>query len=421
MSIEYRKETEKKIQEQIDELISDAPYYVKDFAKHMHGGKREISTQLGYLRNVVLFLRHEHSILSEYKDSKFSELPIVVLDSLRLDDINEYRDYLKNVKKLSNATMRKHLVSISVFYKYLLMKELVIKDPTQFVEAPPVNKKKIVHLDSSLSNRLLNGILANDKYLIEPEDGDEYVVSILEPIRIKREKLVLRNYAIVCLFLGSGLRISELVGLDLEDIDFRNNQLTVVVKGGDETTVYFGEEVAKALKEYINGIPIPSDLADKYKYNNSEAYEWCKNHLSDDNFSKNLEEKYPKCDESFRRDMIKLRYSLLRQGRSALKPQKGNKAVFITTRGTRMSVRSVELMIKEMVKTYLPDYEDKDKFSPHKLRATCATRILSQTGDIQMASTQLNHANISVTAEFYAAMQKDRQKNTIKNLDMNEW
>jgi site-specific recombinase XerD len=421
MSIEYRKETEKKIQEQIDELISDAPYYVKDFAKHMHGGKREISTQLGYLRNVILFLRHEHSILSEYKDSNFSDLPISVLDSLRIDDINEYRDYLKDVKKLSNATMRKHLVSISVFYKYLLMKELVVKDPTQFVEAPPVNKKKIVHLDSSLSNRLLNGILANDKYLIEPEDGDEYVVDILEPIRIKREPLVLRNYAIVCLFLGSGLRISELVGLDLEDVDFRNNQLTVVVKGGDETTVYFGEEVAKALKEYINGLPIPSDLADKYKYTNSEAYEWCKNHLADDNFIKNLEEKYPECDESFKRDMIKLRYSMLRQGRSSLKPQKGNKAVFITTRGTRMSVRSVELMIKEMVKTYLPDYEDKDKFSPHKLRATCATRILSQTGDIQMASTQLNHANISVTAEFYAAIQKDRQKNTIKNLDINEW
>ena len=143
--------------------------------------------------------------------------------------------------------------------------------------------------------------------------------------------------------------------------------------------------------------------------------------MGDEEFLKHLEEEYPNCDETFKRDMVKMRYSMLRQGRQSLKPQKGNKAVFITTRGTRMSVRSVELMIKEMVKTYLPEYEDKDKFSPHKLRATCATRILSQTGDIQLASTQLNHTNISVTAEFYAALQKDRQRETIRNLDMNSW
>ena len=86
-----------------------------------------------------------------------------------------------------------------------------------------------------------------------------------------------------------------------------------------------------------------------------------------------------------------------------------------------MSVRSVELMIKEMAQTYLPDYDDKDIFSPHKLRATCATRILSQTGDIQLASTQLNHKGIAVTAAFYAELQKEKQKDKIKSLSMNDW
>ena len=78
-------------------------------------------------------------------------------------------------------------------------------------------------------------------------------------------------------------------------------------------------------------------------------------------------------------------------------------------------------MIKEMVQTYLPEYDDKDKFSPHKLRATCATRILTQTGDIQLASTQLNHKGIAVTAAFYAELQKEQQKERVKKLDMNEW
>ena len=81
----------------------------------------------------------------------------------------------------------------------------------------------------------------------------------------------------------------------------------------------------------------------------------------------------------------------------------------------------VEVMIKEAVKTYLPDYDDKELFSPHKLRATCATRILAQTGDIELASTQLNHKSIAVTAAFYAELQKEKQKEKIKNLDINDW
>ena len=421
MAIEYREERNRKFEKQIEKLISDAPPYVKEFYNHMHSGKREIATQVSYIRDVINFIRYEKSNLSEYKNLELAEIPVSLFDSLQVQDLNEYRDYMRNVQRLSNASIKKHFASLAAFYNFLNMMQYTKNRPTQFFEVPPVNKKKIIKLDSDLSNKLLNGILANDKYLIEVNDGEDQVVEIQDPVRIKREKIVLRNYAIVCLFLGSGLRVSELVGLDMDDINFRQNSLTIIAKGGDETQVYFGEEVAKALRDYLNGLPLPAELAEKYKYTDSEAFEWCKQHMSDDNFIQNLEEKFPNCDESFKRDMVKLRYSMLRQGRSALKPQRGNNAVFITTRGTRMSVRSVELMIKEMVKTYIPEYDDKDKFSPHKLRATCATRILTQTGDIQLASTQLNHKGIAVTAAFYAELQKEQQKEKIKNLDMNSW
>ena len=83
--------------------------------------------------------------------------------------------------------------------------------------------------------------------------------------------------------------------------------------------------------------------------------------------------------------------------------------------------KQVEKMIEEMVRTYLPDYTDKNKFSPHKLRATCATRILTQTGDIQLAATQMNHKGISVTAAYYAELQKEKQKEKIRQLDMSTW
>ncbi len=119
--------------------------------------------------------------------------------------------------------------------------------------------------------------------------------------------------------------------------------------------------------------------------------------------------------------MIFITDSLRRQGREGLNPKKNCHAVFVSSRGTRMSVRMVEIMIKEMVKTYLPDYPDKDIFSPHKLRATCATRILSQTGDIQLAATQLNHKSTFVTSKYYAELPKEQQKQKFSKLEIDKW
>lgn len=419
MALEYREERNAKAERLIENLLKDAPSYVRDFYEHMHNGKREITTQESYIRDVIDFIKYEKATLSQFETVKLKGIPISLFDELKLQDMNEYRAFLKNVQHIGNASAKKRFSAISAFYQFLNINEHTSNNPMLNFEFPAVNKRRIIKLDSSLSNKLLNGILANDRYLVESDSGDR-IIAINDEVKIRREKTVLRNYAIVCLFLGSGLRVSELVGLDMDDINFRQNSLTVITKGGDETAVFFGEEVEKALRDYLYGLPLPSDLIEKYQYSHSEVVDWCKNHLSDINFVRKLEEEF-EVDETFKRDMIRLRSSLLRQGRSALGPRKGCNAVFISSRGTRMSVRSVELMIKEMVKTYLPEYDDKDRFSPHKLRATCATRILTQTGDIQLASTQLNHKGIAVTAAFYAELQKEQQKEKVKSLDMNKW
>jgi site-specific recombinase XerD len=419
MAIEYREERNQKIENQIQILISDAPYYVKDFARNMQSGKREITTQLSYLRDVINFIKYESSTLNEFKEKQISDFPISVFDSLRLQDLNEYRSYLKKAQQLSNSSIKKIFASLSSFYSYLNMMQLTSNNPMQFFEAPAINKKKIIKLDSDLSTQLLQGILKNDKLVLNPGENSS-VIDIDDATKARRERLVLRNYAITCLFLGSGLRVSELVGLDLDDINFRNSSITVIAKGGDETEVYFGDDVAKALRDYINGVPTSQEMLSEYQ-NAGFIAEWVQNHKNDGNFDEKFMEEFPYADKTMLLNVTKCRYSMLRQGRAGLNPQKGCNAVFITTRGTRMSVRSVELMIKEMVQTYLPEYDDKDKFSPHKLRATCATRILTQTGDIQLASTQLNHKGIAVTAAFYAELQKEQQKERVKKLDMNEW
>lgn len=420
MALEYREERNTYIQNQIEKLLKDAPPYVKDFYDHMHNGRREITTQVSYIRDIIDFIKYEKAILSQFDTVELKDIPIELFSDLKLQDINEYRAFLKQVQKIGNASAKKRFSAISAFFQFLNMTERIQNNPMNNFEFPSVNKKRIIKLDSKLSNKLLNGILLNDRYLIESEDGDR-IVEIEESVRLRREKIVLRNYAICCLFLGSGLRVSELVGLDISDINFRQNSLTVITKGGDETSVYFGQEVEKALRDYLYGVPLPSEILNKYRYTKEHALDWCKSNIANTKFSDALSAEFPECDESFKRDMIRLRSSMLRQGRAALIPQKGCNAVFITTRGTRMSVRSVELMIKEMAKTYLPEYDDKDLFTPHKLRATCATRILNQTGDIQLASTQLNHKGIATTAAFYAELKKEQQKEKVKSLDINNW
>lgn len=417
MSSEYKAEQKVYAEKLISNLLQDCPLYVSEFYRYMHSGRRSISTQLSYIRDVVDFLSYEKSILPQYKETPLSKIPVFLFDSLQLQDLNEYRDYLKITRELSNASSKKIFASVSAFYKFLNMYGYTKNNPMYNFEFPIVNKKRLVKLDANLSTQLLEGILANDKYLIETDEFAK-IVTIDDNVRIKREKLVLRNYAICCLFLGSGLRVSELVGLDLSDINFQRHSLTIIAKGGDEIEVFFGDEVAIALQNYLFGQPVVPSFSTPFE---ESSYEWVKAHKADEKFIENLEKEFPSADDRFKRQMSTLRFSLLRQGRAALMPKKGCEAVFITTRGTRMSVRSVELMIKEMARTYLPDYADKDKFSPHKLRATCATRILTQTGDINLASTQLNHKGIAVTADFYAQIKKEQQKEQISKLDIGSW
>lgn len=420
MSREYREETVIKYEQQISKLIKPAPNYIENFYNHMHNGRREISTQFAYIRDIIIFMNYIKEYIPSLNEIELKDFPISVFDNLNVKDMNEYRTYLHDNCKLSNSSIKKKFAALSAFYKFAKSEGYTTNNPMEDFEQPAINKKRIIKLDAAMSNQLLEGILRNDMYLADTVEGPKSL-PIPEQVFIKREPLVLRNYAICCLFLGSGLRVSELVGLDLTDINFTQGSLNIIAKGGDEVQVYFGEDVARALKTYIDGTPLPSSLVNKYADTNYAAIEWCRNHLLEVGFKDKLISAFPGQDKTFYNDMAILAASMRRQGRNGLKPVRNCNAVFVSSRGTRMTVRMVQLMIKEMVKTYLPDFDDKDIFSPHKLRTTCATRILTQTGDIQLASTQLNHKGIAVTAAFYAELQKEKQRDKVRNLDMNDW
>ena len=318
MSKEYRQQITLERESSVEALLSDSPFYLGAFYEHIHHGKREMATQITYIRDIKNFLIYLTEVIPELKDKELKNIPLEVIDKLVLQDINDYRDYLFKEKKLSNSTAARTLSSISAFFKFLCLDDSIATNPMSNFEFPAINKHRIVKLDAELSNRLLEGILRNDKFLIESENGD-FVVDILPEIRIRRERTVLRNYAITYLFLGAGLRVSELVGLDLDDISFTNNCVNVILKGGDETQVYFSDEVAEALKLYLNGTPLPSELSAIYSPVSKEA-EWAKKHISDMNLDKSIAKDFPNMTTEEKCTLTKLVSHYRRQGRDNFKP-----------------------------------------------------------------------------------------------------
>jgi len=160
------------------------------------------------------------------------------------------------------------------------------------------------------------------------------------------EKTKERDLALITLLLGTGLRVSECVGLDIEDVDFKNGGLRVIRKGGNEAVVYFGAEVEEALKAYL----------DK---------------------------------------------------RAQIKPYPGHEhALFYSTQRKRMTVRSVE----NLVEKYASEVTTTKKITPHKLRSTYGTALYHETGDIYLVADVLGHKDVNTTRRHYAAMDDGRRR-----------
>ena len=159
-------------------------------------------------------------------------------------------------------------------------------------------------------------------------------------------KTALRDLAIVTLLLGTGMRVSECVGIDLKDIEFNTNAVRVVRKGGNTRVLYFGEEVEKALKDYI------------VQRNEIEAAEG-----SED-------------------------------------------ALFLSLQKKRITDRAIQ----NLVKKYAATVTSIKKITPHKLRSTFGTELYMESGDIYLVADALGHADVNTTRKHYARMMEERRR-----------
>ena len=184
------------------------------------------------------------------------------------------------------------------------------------------------------------------------EDGTKLTKSQLK----YHEKTKLRDTALLTLLLGTGIRVSECVGLDLDDVDFKNNGIKIRRKGGFETVVYFGEEVETALKNYLE----------------------------------------------------KRHHTIPLSGHE--------KALFLSLQNRRITVRAVE----NLVKKYASTVTTLKKITPHKLRSTYGTSLYRETGDIYLVADVLGHKDINTTRKHYAALEDERRRKAAKAVKLRE-
>ena len=200
-------------------------------------------TRIAYAYDIGCFFDYLHTQNPICQKMEIREFPLSILDQITPMDIEEYLSYLKYYEKdgvehtNDERGIKRKLASLRSFYRYYFKNELIQNDPAIKVDMPKIHDKTIIRLDIDEVARLLD----------EVESGES-----LTPRQQKyHDRTRTRDLAMMTLLLGTGIRVSECVGLDMEDVDFRNNGIKIHRKGGAEVVVYFGEEVRTALLDYM--------------------------------------------------------------------------------------------------------------------------------------------------------------------------
>lgn len=312
------------------DVLSALPRYVSNFFRSIEYSKAP-RTRLGYARDIKGFFDFLCLNNPVLKGKLPADITLDMLNRLQAEDFEEYMDYMKvyvdsSGRQLTNGehSLKRKLTALRVFFGYLYKNELIDANPTLRLEMPKIHEKAIIRMDPGEVAQFLDNV--------------EYGNKLSQHQQTYHEKNKIRDLALLTLMLGTGIRVSECVGLDINDVDFDYDRIKVVRKGGYEAFVYFGEEARDALLEYL-------------------------------------------------------------EQRKNIIPSEGHEnALFLSSQRKRISVRSVENMVKKYAQITTP----LKKITPHKLRSTYGTSLYQQTADIYLVADVLGHKDVNTTKKHYA-------------------
>ena len=227
------------------EVLKTLPPFAKDYFRAIEP-RSSARTRINYAYDIRVFFHFLMENNPIYRDYTISQFTPSDLERLEPVDIEEYMEYLKVYKReeefVTNGEkgLSRKMSALRSFYNYYFKHQIISRNPTLLVEMPKLHEKAIIRLDTDEVALLLDFV---------ESAGSKLSGQALTYYLKTRE----RDLAILTLLLGTGIRVSECVGLDLTDVDFKNNGVTVTRKGGNQMVVYFGDEVADALLNYIEG------------------------------------------------------------------------------------------------------------------------------------------------------------------------
>lgn len=348
--VTYHQETDMQNTLKLREILKTLPEFCKDYFRAIEP-TTSTKTRISYAYDIRIFFQFLIDENPAFKGYKMSDFKVEVLDELQAMDIEEYQEFLKVYKSATDDKLttngerglKRKMSSLRSFYAYFYKRECIKTNPTVLIDMPKLHDKTIVRLDADEVAMLLDYI---------EHCGD----SLTGQKRVYYEKTKERDLALITLLLGTGIRVSECVGLDVEDIDFKNNGIRVVRKGGSEMVVYFGDEVEEALRKYLS----------------------------------------------------------VREG---ITPVAGHEhALFYSTQRKRIGVQAVE----NLVKKYAREITTTKKITPHKLRSTYGTALYQETGDIYLVADVLGHKDVNTTRKHYAAQDDHRRRRAASAVRLRE-
>ena len=346
--VTYHEQTDVENTLRLRDVLKTLPPFCRDFFRAIEP-RTTTKTRISYAYDIRIFFQFLLEQNPAFRDWSIDAFTVDVLDQLTAVDLEEYEEYLK-VYQAGDKTetngergLKRKMSSLRSFYAYYFKREMIHTNPTVLVDVPRIHQKSIIRLEADEVALLLDYI---------EHGGDD----LTGQKKVYYEKNKDRDLALVTLLLGTGVRVSECVGLDIEDVDFKNNGIKVTRKGGNEMVVYFGPEVEKALKNYLE----------------------------------------------VRKNII---------------PVEGHEhALFYSTQRKRIGVQAVE----NLVKKYARQVTTTKKITPHKLRSTYGTALYQETGDIYLVADVLGHKDVNTTKKHYAALDDSRRRQAATAVKLRE-
>lgn len=338
----YRAEIAKTNTDKLFEILDRMPSFYRDYILSIDTNLLSTASKLGYARDMEDFfhyLEDNNPILHEKGMKNFT---LNDLAQLTKNDVNEYNVSLLRFTKSGQAgyeskTIVRKLASASSFFNEMVRLDKLKENPFSAVRRPKDKKHPPIYLTEKEQGQLL--------HTIETGEG------------LSKQQLIFhapeRDLAIVSLFLDTGVRVSELVGLDTTDLILEKSSMVVSRKGGKIQEMFYSDDTRDLLEEYLR----------------------------------------------FREEKLKGQYS---------------PALFIALYphnylGNRLAVRSIEAMLDKYVRVALPMRAG--TISPHKLRSTFACTYYAETGDLLLLKDVMGHESVTTTTIYAEAVQEKQQQN----------